>query len=296
MEHVDQKYGRFPSLQFELQWLIKDEYIGNAYFDASASAFVMPSLIDRINHNTKQSDSDVYILSSSAPAAWNSSSCTTAKLIDTPDIHSSGNEAREHAKAHPNPNQSNILMHSHVAAGPGWLQRSDYFQHKHLHGSKPENKEMLQVRCSNFIGFVSYMQGIESYIFCMYVVQVQYEVVITHVLVEHRLNSENTTEPLNTPKTDQARYIEYMLDNYCWECSMNGNSIPCNNHEIDRSCTNDNVYTPLTVIECEAIYEEYVLLNLKTNGSVLLAYPLYVKLSNGKVVPHIYTYLYAYVT
>lgn len=142
---------------------MKDTYIGNAYFDASASAFIMPSLLNRLrlHHNTcTDSDtgtgtgtasglahdadrdkckgkcnpdvSNVFVLSSSAPAAWNSSS-TSINTDSTPNINSSTTATSdveiERANKHNNP--GNILMNTHVAAGPGWLQRSDYFQNNH---------------------------------------------------------------------------------------------------------------------------------------------------------------------
>ena len=39
-----------------MEWVIKDNFLGSAFFDASASAFIMPELLKRISHQKEEAD------------------------------------------------------------------------------------------------------------------------------------------------------------------------------------------------------------------------------------------------
>ena len=41
-----------------MEWVIKDKYIGSVFFDASASAFILPSLMDRAATSTQAVSKD----------------------------------------------------------------------------------------------------------------------------------------------------------------------------------------------------------------------------------------------
>jgi hypothetical protein len=149
----------------QIVWIIKDSYIGNSFFDAAASNFIMPSLFERINGQTDKvannilkncSDSKcskIYYLKSSDPSSWNSSSCVDLGSDNSSGLTSTSN--LEGLYLH------NTLLKNGASVGPGWLQRvnfcagmaSDCLSHKIV--KKEDLKAPLQVSYSSALFFIA---------------------------------------------------------------------------------------------------------------------------------------------
>lgn len=52
-----------------MDWIIKDKYIGSVFFDASASAFILPSLLERASESSSERTSTVSNVASSNNAS-----------------------------------------------------------------------------------------------------------------------------------------------------------------------------------------------------------------------------------
>ena len=84
-----------------LIWVVRDSYIGHSFFDASASAFIMPSLTERLN----------------------------ASHTTSTDVGSAFNSDIEHVKsAHDDNNGKKAICQSDLGGGvgPEWLRKSNF--------------------------------------------------------------------------------------------------------------------------------------------------------------------------
>ena len=144
---------------------------------------------------------------------------------------------------------------------------------------------------------------------------------MTHVLVQHK-HGIHTSDPIQAFSGfmgDKDGYIQYIYDHYCWEGTssiMSNQTDPdpvastpnisgkTNTHTHTQSHTlphNEKeyistVYIPLTVIELTAIYLDYSMLGVELRAKLVLAYPLYLKLTNGTVCMCMYMYMCMFVS
>ena len=100
-----------------MHWIIKNDYVGSAFFDASASAFILPSLIARANKSQGNTNSTIRQRDSSK---------------DSSEENSSKNESAKTSKG---------VVTEGYGLGPEWITQSTLKQllaeqQQHTHGGR----------------------------------------------------------------------------------------------------------------------------------------------------------------